>query len=416
MYRRKYLFIGLIIGMALGWILGFLRVPYFEKNISFGLGFIAALLLCLTTILWWSLTKSPLNANPTQDSPQYHFRSPLLLLVGVPALGGLVGGAAFMYQTRALRLHFDRQDKKLQEMTAAIQAANNGRLSTLLQHTLDDIQQELKSSPERKLSDSTIQSVASLSRLFEPYQYYKNDSLSETAYSPERGLLLKSLIFMKINPGSLAQIRKKVYFDGADLERADLKGSDLRGIHLQGANLKDADMEGANLDSAHLWKTCFWGANLNRATLDHADLKRADLRWSKINEASLVNTSMDGATLHNARLVKSRLHKVSLQWAFCEGVLLNGADLAGTNFKGTSLKRANLSNATLHGTDLRKADLSDADLFEARLDSTFVDENWTELLTRWRPGGWKYVQTNYLLVRDSTAKGAAPPYRLKKTL
>ena len=45
MKGKRYLLIGLVFGIMIGWALGFLRLPYIEKNFSFLLGFIAALVL-----------------------------------------------------------------------------------------------------------------------------------------------------------------------------------------------------------------------------------------------------------------------------------------------------------------------------------------------------------------------------------
>jgi hypothetical protein len=43
MKRKRYLLVGLVFGAVIGWALGFLRLPYLEKNDSFLLGFISAL-------------------------------------------------------------------------------------------------------------------------------------------------------------------------------------------------------------------------------------------------------------------------------------------------------------------------------------------------------------------------------------
>ena len=56
MKGKNGLLIGLVFGIMIGWALGFLRLPYIEKNFSFLLGFIAALvfvsLLLLLLATW----------------------------------------------------------------------------------------------------------------------------------------------------------------------------------------------------------------------------------------------------------------------------------------------------------------------------------------------------------------------------
>ncbi len=47
----KYLLIGLVLGLVIGWAMGFLRLPYLEKNYSFLFGSIAALALVSLVLL-----------------------------------------------------------------------------------------------------------------------------------------------------------------------------------------------------------------------------------------------------------------------------------------------------------------------------------------------------------------------------
>lgn len=421
MKRKRYLLIGLALGVMIGWVLGFLRVPYLEKNASFLLGFIAALASISLTIMLLALRDKGFALGPigpkteigdVQNTRRHTFI--WVLLVGAPVLGGIVSGLTFYVQNTSLKLQIQKKDERLQEMSAMVQAANKNNLAPLMRTLLEDVGEELKLNPGRTLCDSTIARISALSFSFKPYRYFEHDSLSDKAYSPERGQLLQALALLPIDSSTFARIKQNTLFAGADLRQTDFKGLDLSGINLKAANLKEADWSGANLREADLGEANLWGTKLNKANLGNADLTRADLRWAQLNEATLTSTHLNGANLANAQLRKSDLKDAIFEWAQSGGALFDGANLTSAHFTGTNLTKANLSQTDLSGADLRKINLSEAVLVGARLNNVLVDENWPAKLMEWKPLGIKELQKNYTVANDTFDKGNRPLYRLKK--
>lgn len=421
MKDKKYLFTGLAFGIALGWALGFLRIPYIEKDFSFLIGFLAALacvsLALILAAAWNRIFLSALtDKKPESGNAQSRRAHPFfwIILTGVLLLGGLVSGYAIYRRIESFKMHIQKQDERLREMTALMEWVKKQDMSPLLRAVLDDVAEEIKHNPGRTLRDTTIARIAALSFDSKPYRYVEGDSLSEKAYSPERGQLLRALVLLRIDSGAFNRIKERALFTGADLRGADLKGLDLGGINLHEANLKDADLSGANLSGADLGSASLWGANLNRANLSRADMRRANMSWAQLNNATLTQANLNGANLSNAQLRKADLYDANVQWAQSEGALFNEANLTSVNFQGANLTKANLSQANLVDADLRRINLSEADVREVRCDKALVDKNWSETLKKWQPGGMTELQEGYGVVNDTFDKWKIPMFRLKK--
>lgn len=422
MKGKRYLLIGLLFGIVIGWALGFLRFPYIEKNFSFLLGFMAALaFVSLALILLTAWNKAFLpglvgKKTITQNSKNTRTHTFIwIILGGVLVLGGVTSGFAIFRQIESFRHQIQNQDKQLHEMAALLDFVKKQDMGPLMRSVLDDVDKEIKGNPGRMLRDTTIARIAALSFASRPYKYIEDDSLSEKAYSPERGQLLKALLLMQPDTGSFARIKQKTLFAGADLRGADLKGLDLSGINLMEANLKDVDLSGADLSGANLGEANFWGANLNRANLSHADLKRADMSWAQLNQATFTQANLDGANLTNAQLTNADLQDATFQWAQSGGALFNGANLRGVDLFGTDLTKANMRQANLDDANLRYVNLGEADLIEAQLNKAVVDQNWPEKIKKWQPQGVKLLQEGYRVVNDTFDQWKVPMYRLQKT-
>lgn len=419
MKGKRYLLIGFVFGLVIGWALGFLRLPHIEKNCSFLLGFITALALTSLALMlfnaWNSIFLSGLTGKKTVTGASKSTRTHTfiwIILVSVLLLGSFMSGFAVYRRIGSFKLQIHNQDKQLQEMAALAELAKKQNLEPLMRSVLDDVGEELKRGST--LSDTTIARIADLSFFFKPYRFIDGDSLSAKAYNPERGQLLQALILMHVDTGSFARIKRKALFAGADLQGANLKGLDLSGINLHEANLKNADLAGANLSGANLGGANLWGANLNGANLGNADLKRADMSWAQLNKATLALANLNGANLTNAQLRNADLYDATVQWAQSGGAFFNEANMTSVNFLGTNLTKVNLKQANLIDTDLRRVDLSEANLLGVRLNKALVDKDWVEKLKKWQPVGIKELQENYSVVNDTFDKWKIPMYRLKK--
>ncbi len=421
MKGKRYLLAGMFFGTVMGWALGFLRLPYIEKDFSFLLGCIAALAfasLVLLLLAAWNRNYLPelMGKKNAAGDPRSARALAFIwkILIGILLVGSVAGGWALYRQRESFQRQIEIRDKRIQEMAALMKSVRENDLAPLMRNILDDVWEELKHNPRRTLSDTTITRIAAISFSFKPYPYIEADSLSEKAYSPERGHLLQALILMNIDSGSFAQIKRHTLFAGADLRGANLKALDLSGIHLRGAYLKDADLSGANLKGADLGEANLWGANLNRANLSHADLKRADLSWAQLNEATLILANLSVANLANAQLNRADLNQVTFQAAQSGGALFHEANFTKANLVGANFTKANLSQAILEDTELRRINFSGANLLGVRFNKAIVDKSWLDKLKEWQPIGKKEVLDNYTIVNDTIDKWKVPLCRLKK--
>lgn len=412
---------GILAGGVIGWLLGFLRLPYVERNHSFLLGFIACIacvVLILLLFIAWNkyevslklLNKTTVDGHPKAVSRGYSF---IWFLVAVCIVcGGLLSSFLIYRQNRHLNAQLQNREKRLREQAEIIASVRNGNLLSLMNGILAQAEEEMASNGT--LSDTVIARIAALSLSLKPYRYLEGDSLTATANSPERGQLLMALILMKMDSGSFARIRQLTIFSGADLAGADLKHVDLSGAVLNHANLKDTNLSGANLNHADLKDACLWGANLNGASLTGADLKRADLSWAKLNDTDLKFANMNGAQLTNAQLMDAEMHGASIQWADLGAAILKDANLHGVNFLGTKLKKADFRNAVLTKSDLRMAHLDEAVLTGAELNRALVDSNFIEKMDVWQLNGSSEIEGSYRVITDSLDQWKHRVFSLRK--
>ncbi len=421
MKGKKQLLVGLVFGILIGWIFGFLRLPHIEKNTSFLLGFIASLifmsLLFLLLTVWNRHFLHGLLSNKEGERDAPSTPKTVLIwrvLTGVVVLGGIVSCLIIYRQNKSFKLQIQNHDKEMQKMKAVVALVQKTNQEPLMSSILKEIGEELSRNPARTLTNATINRIATLNASLKSYQTIEQDSLSKKKYSTERGQLLRALVLMNIDPRSFAQIKLCVVFAEADLRGADLRGADLSSINLKDAYLKDVDLSRANLKDANLSGANLWGANLNRADLSNADLQSADLGWAQLNEAALCFANFNDANLINAQLRKADLDHASFWWAQLSGALFNEANLTNANLLSSNFTKANLSQAILSDSDLRGINLSDANLMGIQLSNARVFENWPEKLKECHPIGEKELSKNYILVSGTLGKSKSPVFQLRK--
>jgi uncharacterized protein YjbI with pentapeptide repeats len=421
MKGKKHLLIGLVFGIMIGWVFGFLRFPYIEKNASFLLGFIASLvfvsflLMILPVRNRRSLQGLITNKGVTVDAQSTP--KPILIwmvLTGVVVIGSIVSGLIVYHQNKSFKLQIQNHDSEMQKMKATVELLQKTNQMPLMSSILEEVGEELKRSPARTLTNATINRIAALSSFLKSYQFIEQDSLSKKKYSIERGQLLQTLLLMNIDPRSFTQIKLSVVFAEAYLSGADLKGLDLSGINLKGAYLKDVDLSSTNLKGANLGGANLWGANLNQANLSNADLQMADLTWAQLNEATLSLVNLNEASLLNAQLRKADLNHASFRFAQSGGAMLNEANLTNVILQGSNFTKANLSQADLSDSQLGGVNLSEANLIGVQLSNAMVDGDWSEKLKEWHPIGEKELSKSYSVERGTFGKFNNPVSLLRK--
>jgi uncharacterized protein YjbI with pentapeptide repeats len=421
MKGKKHLLVGLVFGILIGWVFGFLRLPYIEKNTSFLLGFIASLIF--TTLLFMLLTVwnkrflHGLLSNKEGERDAQNTPKTILIwmvLTGVVVLGSIVSSLIIYRENKSFKLQIQNHDSEIQKMKVVVEQVQKTNQEPLMSSILEEVGEELRRNPARTLTNATINRIAALSSFLKSYQIIELDSLSKKKYSIERGQLLQRLLLMNIDSNSFTQIKRRAVFAEADLRGADLKGLDLSGINLKGAYLKDVDLSRANLKGANLGGTNLWGANLNQANLSNADLQMADLSWAQLNEATLTLVNLNEASLLNAQLRKADLNHASFRFAQSGGALFNEANLTNVNLQGSNFAKANLSQADLSDSAMGGINLSEANLIGVQLNNAIVDDNWLEKLKEWHPIGEKELSKSYSLVKGTFGKFNNPVSLLRK--
>lgn len=416
--------IGVILGAVIGWALGFLRLPYIEKNSSFLLGFIACvalILLVLALLFAWKKHSTLLRLigrEPMQQNSKIATRTYAIIWILFAAFiagSGLLSSFLIQRQSQYFKIQLQKQNNKIQHLSELTESARKSNMVFLVNDIMDKVDNELKNNPGGKLSDKTIAGIIeAFNYSFTPYRYWEGDSLSDKKLSPEKGQLLLALCTKNIDSTSFDKIKRSAHFSGADLRNGDLQGVDLSGADLEDADLSDADLSGATLNGADLRNANFWGAHMNKANLVDADLRRAVLSWVELNEAQLDSANLNGADLTNAQLRKADLRKATFRAAKLDGALLIEANMEDIELIDASLKKANLTRANLTKADVNRANFSEAIMTETELSKILnVDKDWFTKLNELHITGAKEIEEHYKIVLDKVIDDVSR-YRLEK--
>ncbi len=383
----RNLLVGTILGVFMGWTLGFLRIPFIEKSQSFWVGIAAciAFILFLVAVLFvWNkqqlllrLIGKDTTTTDVSTSSSHHM---IWLIVTLFVMGGgLISGILIYRQNKLLNTQTKYMQTKMEGQAATMETIKDNNLVLLMRVFLDEVGEELKSNPDRLLSDASIKKIATLSHSFAPAEHNEGDSLLQQKLSFERGQLLLGLSRMEVDSSSFNKIKRETTFAHADLRKADLSGVDLNGVDLRKANL--------------------WGAKLQNTNLSGANMRHADLRWADLNEAVLQKTNLNGADLTNAKLIGADASGATFQWA---------------ELGSTMLSEANFSNTDLLGTNLMKVQFGRTNLTGANLRSANIEEDWFDKLSQWQIIGAGEIPKLYKIVPDKTRLNKLAKFRLDK--
>ncbi|MFK7983165.1 MAG: pentapeptide repeat-containing protein [Saprospiraceae bacterium] len=176
------------------------------------------------------------------------------------------------------------------------------------------------------LSDSLIMRISILANSSKPSEVIDKASGIEKKLSPERGILLNSLVNKKLNTKTYKKIFQMTTFEYAFLEEADLSNAPLDRILLNQSFFKNVNLSKASLVNANLFNAHFKNVNLRSANLHIANLREINLDGS-----NLTKTNMESAYLIDAKFAGTQM----------EGAVLDGANLAGVNLAYTSRRLGN---------------------------------------------------------------------------
>ncbi|MGB5024278.1 MAG: pentapeptide repeat-containing protein [Saprospiraceae bacterium] len=403
----------LFISMLIGWVFGYIKVPYIEINNSFWIDFAGCIgiIALVISLYWiWNHNKSAnnfesvfnLGSNPIK---QKFFKFTVLISFVCAVLF-----SCFLFSylfNKNLYENLNLAKEELKEFRNSInleQQKNNISLILELIHKLDSTKENSLNTSEM---DDMVERIAALSSSFKITKEWDMENKVYQSLSSERGLLLLVLITTIRDSNYFKKIKQNVSFYGADLRNADLHDQNLSGIDLTYANLQYANLEGVNLNHANLTGANMIGVNLNKARLVGTKLISAKLNWAKINEADLHLAKLDTADLSNTTIQNSKLnHSTLIQAVLCNAIL-HQSDLSYSVMSGT-----NMSNANLSKTKLNFADIYNTNLNDAILEDAIIHEKWIERLNERNNFGVNGLLDKYQMVADSTIYKDSSLYRL----
>ncbi len=389
--------------MLFGWTLGYIRIPYIERNDLFWVGFACGLSLqtfIFTVFHIWQNKELHTQFKLTDGVKGFILKNGSLFIASLLTFVCTGLCLCLMYMQinqQKLNSQLHRLQSDLLNLQGQnIQEQQKSKMQMLLEliHELDSNQ---LSSKDTANTHKMIARIAALSEAFIPYQIWNDENRSFELLSSERAMLLLALVHTPMDSAAFQMIKRNVRFSGADLRSADLHGLNLSGIDLKYANLQYANLQDIKLDNADLRGANMTGVNLNQASLSEVNLIATTLTGAKINGANMQSARLDSADLSHATLVKSRLHSATFIHTILNNAILYEADVTNGFLFGTFMSNANFSKAVL-----QKATITNAHMNGTLLADAIADADLWKMIKEKNTDGAHEILTQYRIIPDST--------------
>ncbi len=405
--------------MTVGWVIGYLNVPFIDPSKHFWVGFVACFLLFVLGMMVAQIRRSSgavmqgINGieKGSTKKIESNYRTMWLLTAAIVLIGCAGLAAVIHFQTKTLHSNAQQFDSRLIELEEMADAINKKQQVDLMSNVLSLVDSEIKDNPEGPISNATVARVAAFSFSLKPYRYFYKDSLGENALSPERGQLLMALTLMDLDSTSFNKIKSKVDFSYADLRDSKLKQVDFSGINLESADLSNADLTGINLNDSRLREITMTGAILNEATLNNTDIRSASMAWVQMNKAEMKFTDATGANLSNGQFQHADLNGSTFVIANLTSSKLTQASLMQCDFAVTNLTKADLSNSNLSDGRLIKANIAETKFSSTILGGVEVSEDW---FVKGTEEALNTLKNQYEIIDSTWASGSTKFYLADK--
>lgn len=398
MKKGAYLAGGLIIGLLLGWVGGYLRLPLIPQAAGFWVGLLAGI-----TLLSLILVIGRMRKGPSAAKNQASRLLPYLIIFAVA--GGLLGAWLIQQERRSLQSENQLSLHQLSLDSLMLHRQVQMQQAQLMMDFLEEVRFELDKSAGTALEEEFIDRLARISADFEPYPLQLADKDSSLLLSPERGKLLQSLLSMEMDSTVFGRIKKKVSFAHAELQGVNLKGIDLSHADLRAAYLSKAILNELRCRNCNLHGVDFTAAKANAADFTGSNMRRAIFHWTEAKEIILRSCMLDGADMANAGMENADLSESMYQWGEMEGANLSGASILKVDFKMTGMKGVNFSKANLTESSLRLTNVKQANFQDAiLLNMSVVESDWLDQLQDWSASGYTDLQQRYQVVKDTVVR------------
>ncbi len=402
----------LILFSLLGSVLTIILVPKLADH-HFWIGFVTSIIFVsigIALINWLDYSPSlksrvsKLFEIPTSHSSEKtELYTKIIMLFGLASIAALFGFLIFR------QLNFIESNNALLEQDRIrhinmMETVRQRQQMHSVHSLIDAVERELLDS-SNQLSYQTIKRIIHLSKNLIPYSIMEGDSLSEKKYSPERGMLLTSLIQLNLDSASWMQIKKHADFSHSKLSGSLLDSADLSYVNLSKADLSGAQLNRSNLSHANLTSCVLINASLQNSKLSHINLEYAKLAWSDFSNSEIQRANLNATDLSNAKFDFTDLSYSEMKWANLHTTSIRNSILNEAVIYGSTLHKTILVNSVLNYTNLSLVDFEDADFSGTTLQNIGVgEENWKDLLVGWNVSGVQSVITDYVIEKDTSGR------------
>lgn len=393
-----------LFGMLSGWLIFESDLLNFYKGNLFWIGFITSLCLFLVIL---SISLNRLK----NKSKQFQIASIFISVI-------FIGVLAVSYNIYLLNIQYEQQNNSINSATALQNriGLSNLELNKIKNVALliNQLANELSNKEVRSLSDSSIKRIKSLSNSLTPFYYYNGDSLSSVKLSPGRGQLLLALSNLNIESRSFLRIIDETNFSYSLLENIDFSGLMLNNITLEGSHIQSCSFKGIILKKANLKSSTINDCDFTYSNIQDSDFSISQIKESDFSNSLLLEVDFNGIDGNYSVFHNSILRNSSFQWSNLIGSDFSKCDLDGADFWGSNLSRANLSNSNLNNSRLLESNLSQSNLINTKLNNVAVSRAWIERSNVSNAIGFKEIENDYSVERDSSDKYRIQKYFIKR--
>lgn len=309
------------------------------------------------------------------------------------------------------------QNSNTKNQNQLIEAERRSSLIFLLNNIFDAIDTELKSDADkRELSDELISRIIGLSYKLLPYQKLEDNVFDARKYSPEKGLLLATLLNSKISAKSMSKILQKANFQYSDLSEYEFQLATLDSVNLSYSNLTRTNLNGAYLRGSILHNCTFYKTKLHSAHLHNAEIKSqldsCDLREAILFKTKFFNSKIYDSWFDNAQFELCYLNEITMR-----NVSIKHSDFERANYIDKPLTNFNqkindVMDVRIEGRFSGQLDLrlENTNKFNFDLDGLQIDSMANLLKSQFILANYEFVESSNGIVLVKLGEGGLHSY------
>lgn len=343
---NKTAFYTFALGLTLGWVLAYLRLPDLQAYSTFYVGLFGGFVIWVLILV---------TARSVLKIGYLNKKSILLCVVTLLVFVTLL---STIYSKNSLIGSLEQQNKQLVESSTLRSFQHKSNQNKLLvDRLLTDLRKEYEQ--QQSISAKRLKALESLNNAFEPYPIYTSASKRALNLSPERGFLLAGLIALNLDSLSFSAIKNRLDFSYSYVSNLKITKADLSNIKLNDA--------------------LFTKVSFNNVNLCGASLERSKLPWSTLHEIDADHSLWSGADLSNSKISAFSGTKISMIWANAESCnwdscLISMSDLSGLNLHKSKINHITLEDCDLNGIQLDKTQIKLSQYSACQVSHNFLDE------------------------------------------